>query len=71
MLAEKILMYHSLPDELPTLEFLRKWSDRKRFYLPRVNGVNLDLLPYVESELRKGAYDIEEPTEATLRTPTR
>lgn len=66
MLADKILMYHSLPDELPTLEFLRKWSDRKRFYLPRVNGVNLDLLPYVESELRKGAYDIEEPTGSNL-----
>lgn len=66
MLAEKILMYHSLPDELPTREFLRKWSGRKRFYLPRVNGVNLDLLPYVESELRKGAYDIEEPTGCNL-----
>lgn len=66
LMAEKILMYHSLPDELPTTEFLRKWSGRKRFYLPRVNGVNLDLLPYVESELRKGAYDIEEPTGGNL-----
>ena len=64
MMAEHILMYHSLPDELPTLSFLRKWNTRKKFYLPRVNGVNLDLLPYVESELRKGAFDIEEPSGA-------
>lgn len=62
MMAENILMYHSLPDELSTISFLRKWKDRKHFFLPRVNGVNLDLLPYVESELEKGAYDIEEPT---------
>lgn len=62
MMADNILIYHSLPDELQTISFLRKWSDKKHFYLPRVNGVNLDLLPYVESELRRGAYDIEEPS---------
>lgn len=61
-LAEKILMYHSLPDELPTLRFLKKWSDRKRFYLPRVNGVNLEILPYEETRLELGAFHIEEPT---------
>lgn len=62
MLAEKILMYHSLPDELSTIEFLSKWGKRKRFYLPRVNGVNLDILPYDESRLELGAFHIEEPT---------
>ena len=25
MLADRILMYHSLPDELSTREFIRKW----------------------------------------------
>ncbi len=62
MMSERILMYHSLPDELPTLNFLRKWSDRKKFYLPRVNGVNLDILPYDEQRLELGAFHIEEPT---------
>ena len=62
MLAEKILMYHSLPDELPTHSFLNKWSGRKKFYLPRVNGVNLEILPYHESRLELGAFHIEEPT---------
>ena len=45
MMADTILMYHSLPDELQTVSFLRKWNGKKRFFLPRVNGVNLDLLP--------------------------
>lgn len=62
MMADNILIYHSLPDELSTISFMRKWKDRKHFFLPRVNGVNLDLLPYIESELEKGAFDIEEPT---------
>ncbi len=62
MLADRILMYHSLPDELSTLEFIKKWSSRKHFYLPRVNGVNLEILPYDESRLALGAFHIEEPT---------
>lgn len=62
LLAEHILMYHSLPDELSTHKFLKKWGSRKHFYLPRVNGVNLDILPYEESRLELGAFHIEEPT---------
>ena len=62
MLAEKVLMYHALPDELETRHFLSKWKDRKKFYLPRVNGVNLEILPYDESRLELGAFHIEEPT---------
>lgn len=60
-MADRILMYHSLPDELSTISFLRKWKDIKRFYLPRVNGVNLDILPYDESRLELGSFHIEEP----------
>lgn len=60
-LAERILMYHSLPDELSTLKFLDKWKKLKKFYLPRVNGVNLELLPYDESRLEIGSFHIEEP----------
>lgn len=60
-LADHILIYHSLPDELSTHSFLRKWNSRKHFYLPRVNGVNLDILPYDESRLELGSFHIEEP----------
>lgn len=61
LLADKILMYHSLPDELSTHRFLDKWNGRKSFFLPRVNGVNLEILPYDESRLELGAFHIEEP----------
>lgn len=62
LVSDRILMYHSLPDELPTRAFISKWSTRKRFYLPRVNGVNLDILPYDEQSLAFGSFHIEEPT---------
>ena len=51
MLADRILMYHSLPDEVSTHAFL-----------PRVNGVNLEILPYDEQRLELGSFHIEEPT---------
>lgn len=62
LMADKVLMYHSLPDELSTHQFLRKWGARKHFFLPRVNGVNLDILPYEETRLELGSFHIEEPT---------
>ena len=62
LMADKVLMYHSLPDELSTHAYLKKWGSRKRFYLPRVNGVNLDILPYDESRLELGSFHFEEPT---------
>lgn len=52
MMADKILMYHSLPDELSTIDFIDKWHTRKHFFLPRVNGVNLDVLPYDRTRLQ-------------------
>lgn len=61
-LAEKILMYHSLPDELDTRRFLEKWKNRKQFFLPRVNGAELELLKYDETRLEIGSFHIEEPT---------
>ena len=62
MMADKILMYHSLPDELSTIDFIDKWHTRKHFFLPRVNGVNLDVLPYDRTRLQYRSFHIEEPT---------
>lgn len=70
LLADRILMYHSLPDELSTHAFLGKWAARKHFYLPRVNGVNLDILPYDESRLELGSFHIEEPTGNNMVNPS-
>ncbi len=62
MMADRIMMYHSLPDELSTTAFIDKWHTRKHFFLPRVNGVNLQVLPYDKSRLQLGSFHIEEPT---------
>lgn len=70
LLADKILMYHSLPDELLTHEFLSKWASRKHFFLPRVNGVDLEILPYEESRLELGSFHIEEPTGSNTVDPS-
>lgn len=70
LLADKILMYHSLPDELQTIAFLKKWGSRKKFFLPRVNGVNLDILPYDQTRLELGSFQIEEPTGDDLTDPS-
>lgn len=61
LMAENILVYHSLPDELSTLNFIERWMGRKNFFLPRVNGLNLEILPYDKSTLHIGAFQIEEP----------
>jgi len=60
-MAERVLLYHSLPDELSTRGFIDRWHSRKSIFLPRVNGVNLEILPYVPGTLANGSYDIAEP----------
>ncbi len=70
ILADRILMYHSLPDELYTHSFLSKWAAKKHFFLPRVNGVDLEILPYEESRLELGSFHIEEPTGNNTVDPT-
>lgn len=69
LLADRIMMYHSLPDELSTHAFLKKWSGKKKFYLPRVNGADLEVLPYDESRLELGSFHIEEPTGREVTNP--
>lgn len=59
--AKRILLYNSLPDELPTHEFIAKWAVQKQIFLPRVNGDELDILPYSPNCLQTGAFNIEEP----------
>ncbi len=60
--SNRILIYYSLPDELSTHEFIAKWNDKKQFFLPRVNGANLEILPYYQDCMQLGAFRIEEPS---------
>lgn len=66
---KNILLYYSLPDELPTLEVIKRWSSQKNIFLPRVNGEYLDILRYDENSIEVGAFDIEEPIGVDLIDP--
>lgn len=62
--ARCILLYHSLPDEVPTAGFLARWHGRKRIALPLVIGDSLTLKEYDPSLIREGYRGIMEPCEA-------
>lgn len=60
--ARSILLFHSLPDEIPIALMIRRWASLKSLYLPRVEGEELNIVAYNQSEpLEKGAFGIFEP----------
>ena len=58
--AHRVLSYHSLPDELQTIQFLDKMIS-KELYLPKVDGELLRIVTYDKTCLKSGAYNIMEP----------
>ena len=61
--ASTVLLYMAIPGEVPTREFIDKWSGRKRIVIPKVNGEELDLYEYDPSRLQEGYKGIQEPSE--------
>lgn len=60
--AHTILLYHSLPDEVQTHEFIERWYPHKRIVLPLVKGEELEFRYYEgKDSLQVGAFGIEEP----------
>ena len=59
--SKNIMLFASLPDEIPTHDTIERWADSKNIYLPRVNGDDLDIIKYQPGTLHKGSYDIMEP----------
>lgn len=59
--ARNILLYHSLPDELPTHEVISKWSKEKKIFLPRVNGNDLDVVAFDGDMSSDNKFNISEP----------
>lgn len=67
--AACVALYHALPGEVQTAEFLGRWYGRKQLLLPIVQGDDLVLRPYTGPDsLHKGAYDIWEPSVDTSAT---
>jgi 5-formyltetrahydrofolate cyclo-ligase len=60
--AATVLLYHSLPDEVRTWDFVDRWCGSKRVLLPVVVGDDLELRLYTgRDSLRLGMYNILEP----------
>lgn len=63
--ADNIMLYHSLSDELPTLNMIERWKDSKRLFLPAIVDGRIQARE-LTSNLKKGSYNILEPqSEAT------
>lgn len=58
--ASSILLYYSLPDELPSHRFVEVWAQSKRIFLPRVKGDILEIAPYGTLQV-SDRFGIEEP----------
>lgn len=60
--AKNILLYWSLNDELPTHDFIEKWSKSKNIFLPVVIEENMVLKPFTtREELKKSNLGVWEP----------
>ncbi len=60
--AQKILMYWSMPDEMPTHDFIKKWSKSKTILLPVVKGDRMTVRTFTsESDLKQGKWKTMEP----------
>ncbi len=61
--ARSVLLYSSIPGEVPTGEWLERWYPAKRLVLPRVSGESLDLREYGPGSMQAGYLGIMEPSE--------
>lgn len=69
--AKNILLYYSLPDELPTHDIVNTWATEKNVFLPRVNGDDLDILKYSpEHMVTSEDFKIEEPAGNDFVSPS-
>ena len=65
--ARTVLLYASMPGEVPTGEWLRRWKAEKRLVLPRVSGEALELREYGPELLAEGYMGIAEPSETAAQ----
>ena len=60
-MAKSVLLYWSIPSELPTHSFIAKWYGKKEIYLPKVAGERLELRRYSPETMVEGYRGIMEP----------
>ncbi len=60
--AKTILMYWSMPDELPTHQWVKKWSRSKKILLPVIKNKQLIVGQFTtETKLVRGVLNLMEP----------
>lgn len=60
--AKTVLMYWSMPDELPTHDFIVKWSEFKTILLPVVKGHQMVVRKFTGiDDLKRGQFKTLEP----------
>lgn len=60
--SKRVMIFASLPDEIPTLHIIENWAKYKEVYLPRVNGDEIEVVKYTPREIKTGSFNIMEPT---------
>ncbi|MDE6715732.1 MAG: 5-formyltetrahydrofolate cyclo-ligase, partial [Muribaculaceae bacterium] len=61
--ASKVMIYHSLPDEVITHEIIDEWARSKTIYLPIVQGDDIVVAKYSDScKMKIGDFGILEPS---------
>lgn len=62
--ASCVALYHAIPGEVQTAEFIEKWHEEKKLLLPVIEGNDLHLVLYTgKDSLKAGVFGILEPTE--------
>lgn len=60
--AKTVLLYHSLPDEVNTHDFIKSLAEKKNVLLPVVVGDVLEIRRYTgDNDLKLGSFNILEP----------
>lgn len=67
--ASTVLLYWSLPDEVPTRGFIEKWYGKKRVVLPVVIGDEMELRMFSPEKMTEGYRGILEPSSDAVKVP--
>lgn len=67
--SKRIMIFASLPDEIPTQHVIERWSKCKELYLPRVKGDDIEVVRYSQSKIATGSFNIMEPTSDDILSP--
>lgn len=68
--SSNVMLFASLPDELPTHRVIERWARAKNVFLPRVKGDNLEIIKFEPGSLQQGSFDILEPVGDDIVDPS-